>query len=256
MLEWRLSWLLLLAAELLTFGWAEPPQVHSNPNVGRRRNQYNHQERRDNVVPNSQQYSSPSTGSIESSYLSRDNILRTNASFKLSKSNFLLRVPSSPVRINVNIMNPYQSIPNDAYASDTKTLHLALRQRDSKRKSQRRGNPENVRRSKPHRSNLSGALPFSSNQIIRILRQSQSRNSYIPLTAVRTPERKIIVRDNTKSPNLYRRSDRNSSSLSLYSTIMAGLRRLPVLGNVLKANVDPMYRPILNSILPVAEDSE
>ena len=62
---------------------------------------------------------------------------------------------------------------------------------------------------------------------------------------------------NSVRPQISGNEVQSSVSGSLLRTIMTRLQRLPVVGNVLRATVDPVYRQLINSIMPtMAENSK
>ncbi|XP_018020443.1 pancreatic lipase-related protein 2-like isoform X2 [Hyalella azteca] len=63
-----------------------------------------------------------------------------------------------------------------------------------------------------------------------------------------------LVKDSTDEHTKPNREPRPRPS-GFFGILMESLRNLPVVGNVLRAQVDPIYRPILNSLLPAGAQS-
>lgn len=45
-------------------------------------------------------------------------------------------------------------------------------------------------------------------------------------------------------------------TVGFFQSFLSSLRRIPVIGNVLRATVDPIYRPLINTLLPMAENRQ
>ena len=90
---------------------------------------------------------------------------------------------------------------------------------------------------------------LSRDQVLQLLQLPRQNLSSEIITSTKDPPLRRPQRPTTERPT-------RRPQPGLFDTLMASLRRLPVLGNVLRATVDPVYRPILNSILPSVENSE
>ena len=89
--------------------------------------------------------------------------------------------------------------------------------------------------------------------------QQQVYSNHNPDSYITTLPHRIRLSPNIRKRMTTERPSRETTTESggLFESFMARLRRLPVLGNVLRATVDPIYRPLINSILPVmAENSK
>ncbi|KAF2361826.1 Lipase/vitellogenin [Trinorchestia longiramus] len=94
---------------------------------------------------------------------------------------------------------------------------------------------------------------LSAEHMLELLRRSEHRNSSRPETST-SSNTKEQVKKQDSGPKL--KSESRPRLPSFFEILLESLRNLPVVGNVLRAQVDPVYRPILNSILPSAQSRQ